>query len=266
MVELAIRDDDLNFFSKVEDLEFVYRTIDYCPVSYAVIPTVTDVSTIGSCKETRNNTTPKWIGDNHNLSLWLSKGLEQGRIDVLMHGISHEYHFENGVKLPEMIWRKEDNLTTEILYYKNKLEELLNYKIKVFVAPSNKISIYGLKCVANSGMNYSGIVPIRYEREMSYINMLSWAKRVLVRTIYGIPYPGVLRYSDHLEINACAIHDFNYLKKIFNYCNKRDLPMALNVHYWHIRDNMSNYKAFYDFVHYALDNGACPVPLSQLFK
>ena len=43
MVKLIIRDDDCNFFTRPEDLEHVYRSISDFPVTFAVVPEVTDV-------------------------------------------------------------------------------------------------------------------------------------------------------------------------------------------------------------------------------
>lgn len=40
MVKLAIRDDDANFFTKVEDIEFVYKDFEGFPISFAVVPHV----------------------------------------------------------------------------------------------------------------------------------------------------------------------------------------------------------------------------------
>lgn len=34
MVKLAIRDDDANFFTKVEDIEFVYKDFEGFPISF----------------------------------------------------------------------------------------------------------------------------------------------------------------------------------------------------------------------------------------
>lgn len=33
MVQLVIRDDDMNFFTKVEDIEFVYKNFGDFPIS-----------------------------------------------------------------------------------------------------------------------------------------------------------------------------------------------------------------------------------------
>lgn len=64
MVKLIIWDDGMNFFTKVEDIERVYRDFANFPVSFAVIPCVLDVSTVGVCSDTKGNTEPKDIALN----------------------------------------------------------------------------------------------------------------------------------------------------------------------------------------------------------
>ena len=48
MIKIAIRDDDMNFFTKVEDIKVVYKNFNYFPISFAVVPYVLDVSTKGA--------------------------------------------------------------------------------------------------------------------------------------------------------------------------------------------------------------------------
>ena len=59
---------------------------------------------------------------------------------------------------------------------------------------------------------------------------------------------------------------YDYLIRMYDYCDQRNLPLAINVHYWHIRDHEEIYKGFFDFIHYALDNGAIPARLSDVIK
>lgn len=265
MVRLIIRDDDLNFYSRIDDIESVYKDFNNIPISYAVIPMVTDVSTMGKCPETKGNLEPKWVGNNSELIEWLRMKIRNNEADVLLHGITHSYKFSNGYKLPEMVWRNEINLSDEILEQKQRLEELLDYDIKVFVAPSNKISKYGLQCVVKSGLDFSGIVPLMFERDVTIQNLLSYFKRISFRLWYRIPYPGLLYYSDHTELNAYGNLDFGSMVKMFNYCDKHDLPMAVNVHYWQLRDYKERFRGFYKFVNYAMDKGAIPTKMSSLF-
>ena len=264
MVQLAIRDDDLNFFTKVEDVEKVYAPINGFPISFAVIPTVTDVSTKGSCSDTRGNTEPRWFGDNSELVAWLKERIKLGQADALLHGITHGYKFIDGKRYAEMQWRKEENLAEEIADYKKRLSVILDYPVSVFVAPSNKISKYGINCMAASGMHYSGIVPASFDRKLTFRNLGNYLKRWYYRAKDKLPYPNVLQYSDHRELNACLLQGYDYLVKMFHYCEKMNSPMAVNVHYWHLRDYEKEKEQLLRFVDYAINHGAEPTTISQI--
>ena len=112
MVKLAIRDDDTNFFTKVEDLESVYKDFNRFPISFAVIPSVLDVSTKGACPDTKGNTIPRYVGDNKPLIDWLKEKLKKNESDVLLHGINHNYKIIDGVRTAEMQWRDQGQISS----------------------------------------------------------------------------------------------------------------------------------------------------------
>lgn len=268
MVKLAIRDDDANFFTKIEDLEFVYRAFKDFPVSFAIIHSVTDVSTIGSCPDTRGNTEPKFIGDNNELCNWFKLKLKEGKCDVLLHGVNHSYKILNGKKLAEMEWRDNDQTLNETICRCVKdFEKLFDYTPSVFVAPSNLITKNCLKAVTSNSLNFSGIIPVNYQRELSLSGIKSYFKRWLFRFFYKFQYPGRLIYRNHIEVNACALISFDKLVKLYSICEKYDLPMAINVHYWHLRDNPEYLEILRSFVmDYAVPKGAIPSKLSDIFE
>lgn len=203
MVKLAIRDDDANFFTKVEDIEFVYKDFEGFPISFAVVPHVMDVSTKGTCSDTKGNTTPRDIDKNIELCLWFREKYVRKECDILLHGITHQYKVDGNIRYPEMIW---------------------------------------------SGMSGNKLI-------------------IKNRVTIGFAYPGVLKYSDHLEINACALRSLTYLKALFDYCDKNNLPMVVNVHYWHLRDNPEYLEMLRSFVmDYAIPKGAQPTLLSNILK
>ncbi len=266
MVKLIIRDDDVNFFTKVNDVESVYRDFNGFPVSFAVIPKVLDVSTKGLCPETKGNNIPRLIGDNKELSDWLKTNVLNGKIDILLHGINHSYSFINGKRYAEMQWRDgEKDLEVTIKDAKGYLEKLFNYKISVFVAPSNQITKRCLNAIVNNGLCFSGVIPINFQRNITMKNLFCYVKRWGYRLISPFPYPGVLNYSDHRELNACALRPMSYLTKLYEFCDKHDLPMAINVHYWHLRDNPEARELLRSFVmEYAIPRGAVPTRLSDV--
>ena len=268
MIKIAIRDDDTNFFTKVEDLKNIYKDFNHFPISYAVIPHVLDVSTVGACSDTKGNSDPKNVADNKELVEWIRDELKNGTCDILLHGIHHNYKFtEDGIKLAEMQWRdQEPHLANQLQVEKERLSDLFDYPISCFVAPSNKITKYCLDEVVKSGLNFSGINPINFNVNFTIKNVANYAKRWAVRVFYGLPYPGVLDYDNHKEINACILQSYEYLIKMFNFCCKHNYPMVINVHYWHLRDNPKELEKLRKFImDYAIPRGAIPARLSDLF-
>lgn len=267
MIKIAIRDDDMNYFTKVEDIEMVYKDFDNFPVSFAVIPNVLDVSTKGACTETKGNTIPRNIGDNIRLIEWLKDKLSKNECDVLLHGINHNYKYIDGVRYAEMQWRDgEDDLQKLILKWKKVLSKLLDYKITCFVAPSNKITRFCLQKVEDCGLNFSGIVPFKFNERITFRNIRNYIHRWTFRAINNLPYPGVYEYSSHKELNACLLQSYEYLVKMFDYCNAHNLPMVVNVHYWSLRDNLDDLDVLLRFVQYATMRGAVPSKLTDIFK
>ena len=268
MVKLAIRDDDTNFFTKVEDLEEVYKEFNGFPISFAIVPHIMDVSTKGNCPDTKGNSVPRDIDKNQELCNWFREKYANKECDILLHGISHQYKIDGKNRFPEMIWRvNQGTLVSDLAKAKKYLEDTLKCKISVFVAPSNMIAKKCLDAVIANNMNFSGIIPISFQRKITIMNMISYFKRLFCRITTKLTYPGVLKYSDHLEINACSLRSSSYLKAMYLYCEKKNLPMAINVHYWHLRDNPKYLEMLRSFVmDYAIPRGAKPTLLSDLLK
>jgi len=167
-----------------------------------------------------------------------------------------------------MQWRDTDAELTKTIKQKIILFEcIFGYRPTVFVAPSNLITKKCLSSVLNNNLNFSGIIPISFQRAFTARNVCSYIKRFAFRAVYRLPYPGVLTYSDHKEINACALISYDYLVKMYNICERKNLPMVINVHYWHLRDNPKYLEMLRSFVmDYAIPRGAIPTKLSDLLK
>ena len=265
MVKLIIRDDDCNFFTRPEDIENVYKRIPDFPVSFAVVPIVTDV--IGGCPDTKDNTIPRYIGENMEIVSYLRDRLKKSNCDILLHGITHGYKYSiENVKIPEMVWRNnQPNLSEEIAYWKKDFENLFGCSIKCFVAPSNTIGKDALKAVYSNGLNFSGIISVKFERYFSLLTLWNYIRRIYVRAIRNYAHPGLLDYGTHKELNANNHLEYDYLVNLFHYCEKYDYPLAINVHYWHMRDYPEKYDGFFKFIDYALEHGAVPTKLSDIF-
>ena len=95
------------------------------PISFACVPYVMDLSTVGNCPETNGNKIPRAIGENKVLVDFINKGMKEGKYDVLLHGYTHEYKIDSaGKRYPEMIWRDSEELKKIIPEGKKYLEEL----------------------------------------------------------------------------------------------------------------------------------------------
>ncbi len=268
MVKLIIRDDDVSYFTCPNDLREVYAAEEFngFPISFAAIPMVMDISTKAACPETKGNTVPQWIGKNNPLVDYLSNLASHGLADILLHGITHSYKVDDGKRLAEMQWRDEPDLEDKICEYRSRMSQLFAYPVSVFVAPSNKISRYGIRAIAANGMNYSGIIPITFDRDVSFRSVYNYVRRWWSRWFVGLPYPGVMDYGDHREMNACTLQGYDYLVKMYCYCEKHGYPMAVNVHYWHLRDHPSELQELIRFVAFAREQGAVPAKLSDVLK
>lgn len=77
MVQLLIRDDDLNYFNRPEDILKAYSRMPDLPISFACVPYVMDLSTVGNCPETNGNKIPRAIGENKVLVDYINKGIKE---------------------------------------------------------------------------------------------------------------------------------------------------------------------------------------------
>ena len=266
MVKLALRDDDTNYFTSPSDLENVYSDFEKFPITFAVVPNVTDVA--GGCPETFGNKSPMDVGLNHSLIEYLNTKIKEGTADIALHGLTHEYKVVDNEKVPEMVWRSNDNdLQLKIAESRNRLSELFDLNVQCFVAPSNKITKYCLECVSDAGLNYSGIIPLRYNETVSLRNIKNYLFRWAFRLGYNLPYPGVLQYDNHKEINACILQSYDYLIKMYGICDRHNWPMVINVHYWYLRDNPKAKEILRSFVmDYAIPQGAVPSKLIDILR
>lgn len=159
MINIVLRDDDLNYYTSVNDLKLAYG--DYLgkiPISFATVPFIHKSMTVmaklsGSCNVEKIKhiidyeddlglddfqnyfMNYKPIGENVELISFLSELISTKKVDILLHGITHRF-YPDGAEM----------LNNHVPYYyvnqsKKYLENLFNYRLKYFVPPSNKLSV-----------------------------------------------------------------------------------------------------------------------------
>lgn len=266
-MKFAIRDDDISFFSKAEDLEKAYSfmTRGGC-VSLSVVPFTypvhkSDVFPYGEGLKSGYYD----IAQNTELIHYLNESIKKGKYDVLLHGYSHEYRQVSGEWKAEMIWKSEELLSTELQIGKKHLEEVFSKKIRVFVAPNNSIDSKAIRVIENLGMDYSGII-MHKDRDLSLKYCVNYIKRWAFRLLHKIPYPGVLDYGKHKELVAFTLDDYERLIFEYEQCKKRGQPFVVYTHYWQLLKNDDGRKILEKIYNYVLDDGAEMVPLSECFQ
>lgn len=263
-MKFAIRDDDICYFTSPKDLEKAYGILKDTkgPISLAVVPYT--VSTHGNCKPYGVDKPGKFrIGDNVNLVKHLQEGVNFKKYDILLHGYSHEYKRINNKWVPEMLWKSDEDILTQIAEGKVYLENLFGTTISVFVAPNNAIDQKGIKVIEKLRMNYSGIIYFR-DREISKKYIKNFSIRWVYRFIKKIPYGAVLDYGKHKEKYAYPLSSIERLKREYHLCKIINTPFILNTHYWDIIKEPSK-SIFEDIIDYILSDGAELVSVSNCF-
>jgi hypothetical protein len=146
---ILIRDDDTNFFTKPSMLESIYSMAweKGLKISFGVIPLQmgTDNISVPPKMRTKNALFP--IMDNIPLVQYVKDKLQNGRAEVLQHGLSH-YVDDNGH------WEFGQNLNTtqNIDRGRNILIKAFDTSPKFFVPPGEEITKNNFEKLVKSGL------------------------------------------------------------------------------------------------------------------
>lgn len=147
MIEVAIRDDDVNYFTRVAELQDAYANLpSSIPISFGVVPFhgCSDSPAVPEDFPDPEKEYP--IGHNNELIEFLYDGLTTGDFSILQHGYSHTRNQGN----PE--FASNGDLRPRLRKGRKYLEELFDCNIDVFVPPNNSFSRSGLRAVKAEGM------------------------------------------------------------------------------------------------------------------
>ncbi|MBN1202571.1 MAG: DUF2334 domain-containing protein, partial [Anaerolineae bacterium] len=230
-MRFCIRDDDTSFFTRPDDLENCYAALwAGGPVSLAVVPFHKGCRSKGipEAYHATGDTYP--LGDNHELVKYLREQVSAGRVEIMLHGITHADH--NGT--PE--FASDTDLSSAVIEAKVYLEQLLDCQVSVFVPPHNRISRAGLKAVTAAGLHLGCMAAPR----------LAWNRRhwrtwyELLRFRMWLAATGhkpiwPLKLGDHREIAGHAVtpsadHDKNVAA--LQLARRFNGVFCLATHYW----------------------------------
>lgn len=266
-MKVAFRDDDTSFFTKPEELKKAYDFMDDedC-VSLSVVPFSVpvhkdDVFPYGM------GITPGYydIEDNIELVEYLKKMVSEGKYNILLHGFSHEYQKLDGKWIPEMFWKDESRLIKELSEGKEKIDRVFGVNSSVFVAPNNCINQKGIHAIEKLAMDYSGIIQ-KNDRDVDLRYILNFIRRWWVRGINRIPYPGILKYTNHKELVAYTVDDYDRLVFEYEMCKKKGQPFVVYSHYWQINSDVKIKELLVKIYQYVKNDGASIIGLSDCFK
>ncbi len=262
----AIRDDDTSYFTKPQEFEMAYDFLKDGCISISIVPFTVPVH--------KDSIFPYGEGipygyysieGNIELIKWLKEKKEAKRVEILMHGYSHEYKKYFGKWQAEMIWKDKRNIYKEIQSGKILLEKLFNTKVSIFIAPNNMINKKAINTLEKLDMNYSGIIQ-HNDRMITIRYFINYLLRWSYRLIYNIPYGGILNYGKHLELNAYGIDRIDRLKYEYKMCKIKGHPFVIYTHYWSLIKNPELKMQLIELYNYLIEDGAKLVPLSKCFK
>jgi hypothetical protein len=264
----AIRDDDTSFFTRPEELESVYSPLsDQIPISLAVVPFTVAAhrDIVFSTSASEGQTFP--LGENRELVMYLKEQLQHRRIEIMMHGFTHQYKKAKWRWLSEYVWKSEYQLYTETRAGKHYLEDLLNTRVRVFVPPNNRIGKAGVRAVVTANLNicYGSGSGVNHPWGLTYTkaDLRRWTFGILRRRRYPFPLDlGNYKESVSYELSPKRA-TYEKLRDALEYCVKLSAPFVLATHYWQFQRHTAMIAELYNLVDYALKLGAKPATVSE---
>lgn len=234
----AIRDDDINYFTKPEEISSIYSPIwDECPISLAVTPFQAGYPIWLSSQSSPNTTEIYPLEGNRELVKFLREGYASGRFSILLHGYNH--NIPSG--LPE--FQEGTALAVKAQEGKAYLELLLGTKITCFTPPHNALSREGIDAVVAAGLNIVGIQSFRPgRRTLRLRNLVPFLARNSYLRMLGEEYPRPLWVLDHWEIPYATLGRAaspETLRAGIQCAIRRKGSFCLSVHYWEFESRMS---------------------------
>ena len=226
-MKFVIRDDDLNYFSKKEDVERWYRDIfaREIPVGFSVVPFVKPISDVYPRNLPYENKEYP-ISKNKELVEYIRNNR---LIEVMQHGCTHETR--SGI----FEYVKKSGLIEETERGKKELEETFGIGISSFVAPHDSFSSHAIRAIEKSYLNIirskgSKNFLLRIEYVVPFLKMFT--HRILHLVAKKAPaYPFILKFKKHKEAFSVRLDEpLDRLEQYFEYAYKKNSYFVLTAH------------------------------------
>ena len=279
-IMLAIRDDDTSYWTDPDDLDYIYGKYirQGIKLSLAVVPESYRLVFPGDRRKFYIVKEKHFVYENKRLVDYLRPYVLSGQIEIMLHGYDHSYCVQINGKhmfldmdaraaigenvpdnmLPECIYKENLEIKMELARGKEILEDTFKTVVKTFVPPSNALSASVVSEIERLGMNISGTMTNKFNREIDFCSLLVFAKKIIWKRNKGVvSYPYVMVYKKHKELVG---HSFtpstNYEKYIQGFQRCRDIGCDFTVatHYWELIENDKMRNVFYEFLNYAFES------------
>ena len=291
MSSIIIRDDDLSYWTTPDEIEKVYKPFfnKKIKISFATIPFSVQMFNAGNFDTFYQTIEEKSIGENKKIVEYIKEKIDDGLVEIMLHGYNHLYSFEcegviktatkENLEEPRKLNKKINFLGEynyqdyEILNKKTKegkeyLEDIFKIKIKNFVPPSNQIGKVGIKAIINNNLNLSGLIGKKYNREITIKGILTYIDRIkFALQNRSITYPKIADYGKHKELTGYALTpstNWDRYYKQLHYCIKNNFPFQIATHYWELENELKD--KFYEIIEYALNNDMKSRTLKEVLK
>lgn len=205
MMKFVVRDDDLNYFSRPQDIERWYRPVfdEGISVLFSVIPFVTPGSKYlyhGGTPEMK----PYPISNNPSLCEYIKNN---PFVEVAQHGYNHE---PGGTGFE---YRRGSDMVQKTREGRDELERAIGAAVKIFVPPHDAIDAKGIAAVEAAGMDIiRGTGSKNVMPRFAYIG--AWTRMAIHRLRFPnkrtMPaYPYVVDFGKHKEAYAVRLNNDN---------------------------------------------------------
>lgn len=208
--KLILRDDDLSYFGRPEDLRRMYDGIWDChPIHFSVIPKVYSRQSEVP-QDVEHEKDYYSIHENAALVDFLREKIQEGKVIIDQHGFTHR-NYDDRYELER---NSQKQMTQELSEGKRMLEETFDVTIDTLVAPHDRFSKVAIFAAEEIGYRFisRGFAPLK--REIQWGNgqyLRSYAKLVLfwLKNKTRLRYPTPLDFGKHMELFSYRIEDIN---------------------------------------------------------
>lgn len=262
-MRFAIRDDDTCFATDPTTLEQIYEDIwDWAPVTLACVPFVTRDSDV--VYGTADCTESKPLGANKALVEALSAWINEGAVEIALHG--HHHDTPNGK--PEFV--SGTDLRQKAIRGRDHLEETFETDVRVFVPPHGRLSGSGVRAVEHAGLDIAreyGPRPREFQPRLAWLLGMGrfLQHHLLVGREARLPEP--VPFGLHREVFCYRLNrstDVDACLRAMAHAEEQDGLFCLSVHAGGLND--VGRDKLRTIVNRAQDAGAQPVTIGELFN